>query len=105
MSQQAASNLHYPIRLVDNDLLRMEWAGIYPRIDKILEILSREIHIEPALKIDYSDLKGLQGEEADDRILDLAQRGDLISAQRLVRLRYGKSMTESKKFVDELLRS
>ena len=42
---------HYPVRLVDDNILRIQWAGVSPRIKKALKILGKKLPVEPDWKI------------------------------------------------------
>ena len=94
---------HYPVRLVEDDILRIQWGGVSPRIKKALKILGKRLPVEPDWKIRNAAWEELEGKELEDRILDLLERGDEIGALALVKTKYGYSTTEAKNFVDEML--
>lgn len=94
---------HYPVRLVDDAVLRIEWNGVRPRLKKTLRILGRKLRVEPEWKIGNANWEELEGHDLEDRILDLLDRGDEIGATTLIRRKYGYSTTEAKKFADELM--
>ena len=104
-SQSGATHRHYPVRVIAPSILRIEWNGIYPRITKALGLFSQRAAVEPTLKLRPQDWQGLRGQDLDDRILDLAQRGDTLGAVKIVRRKYGLALGESKQFVDDLLSS
>jgi hypothetical protein len=95
---------HYPVRIVDSEILRVEWGGIKPGIKDILSMLHGKVAIEPEIyiKTDYTDDAG--GKDLDSRILDLIERGQKMEAVSMVRQKYGLSLTRSKVFVEELRR-
>ena len=103
--QSGATHRHYPVRLIEPSILRIEWNGIQPRITKALGLFSQRAAVEPTLKLRPQDWQSLRGEDLDDRILDLAQRGETMAAVRMVRRKYGLALGESKQFVDDLLSS
>ncbi len=94
---------HYPVRLVDDNILRIQWAGVSPRIKKALKILGKKLPVEPDWKIRNAAWEELEGKELEDRILDLLERGDKIGATALVKTKYGYSTTEAKNFTDEIV--
>ena len=94
---------HYPVRMVDDNVLRVEWGGVKPGIKSVLVMLDGKLNIEPELKITTDDWMDVQKEELGDKILDLAERGKIMEAVSLVRQKYGYSLTRSKEFVEELL--
>jgi hypothetical protein len=103
--QSGATHRHYPVRVIEPSILRIEWNGITPRIKKALGLFSQRAAVEPTLKLRPQDWQSLQGQDLDDRILDLAQRGDTLGAVKLVRRKYGLALGESKQFVEDLLSS
>ncbi len=92
----------YPVRVVDTDTVRIQWNGIRPKIKPALDFFSTHFSVEPELSLD-TDATEANGKPADDRILDLALRGDTITATALTKKTYGYSLKRSKEFVDELL--
>ena len=95
---------HYPVRMREAEILRIEWNGIRPGIGEALGILSQKLRVEPECSVPGERWTHLKGKDLEDRILDLAERGKIFEAASLARQRYGYSLTESKIFVDELLR-
>jgi hypothetical protein len=93
----------YPVRLMDNGILRIRWNGIKPKIDKALKLLSLQTSLESEIKLKSdSTVDLLKGKELDDMILDRISKGDRFDAMALVKKHYSYSTTEAKKFIDEL---
>jgi len=94
---------HYPVRLLDSGILRLEWNGIKPGVDKALKILGHVLQQRPEIHSRAKHWNELQAKEVDDRILDLAERGKTIEAVTMVRMKYDIGLAEAKIFVDELM--
>jgi hypothetical protein len=93
----------YPVRLIDNGILRVRWNGIKPKINKALNSFALRTSIEPEIKIDSdSTVDLLKGNDLDDMILDRISKGDTFDAIALVKEHYGYNTTEAKRFIDEL---
>ena len=93
---------HYPVKLTDAGILRLEWNGIRPGIDKTLNILGKRFGQQSEQHVRTKHWNDLEGEQLDDRILDLAEKGNIVEAIALAKLKYGYDLTEAKKFVEEL---
>ena len=92
----------YPVRVADASILRIQWNGIRPKIAQALDFFSPHFPIEPKLSLTTDTTES--DRSSDDRILDLAHRGNIIEATTLVRQTHGYSQTRSREFVDELLK-
>jgi hypothetical protein len=93
----------YPVRLIDNGILRVRWNGIKPKINKALEFCSLRTSVDSEIKIKSdSTVDSLKGKELDDMILDRISKGDKFDARALVKKHYGYSTTEAKQFIDEM---
>lgn len=95
--------LHYPVQYVEPDILRLEWNGIRPNIKQSLQILKMQFSVHTAEDYQAKDWNQLEGQEVEDRILDLAQRGRTLDATNLATLKLNLSSTEAVHFVDELM--
>ncbi|MDA2937696.1 alkaline shock response membrane anchor protein AmaP [Acidobacteria bacterium AH-259-A15] len=103
--------LHYPVRLIEDDLIRVDWkshqTSITPNIDKTLRILGKKIEIrdENAEKkvCDFTSLEKLDTQRQEQLIRQLAESGDTLSATKVVQRLHGWSTTESVKYIRELL--
>ncbi|GJL78180.1 MAG: hypothetical protein NPINA01_11690 [Nitrospinaceae bacterium] len=96
---------HYPVRMADSEILRVEWGGVKPKIKSILKMLNGKVHVEPELYLKTDHTLTPAENDMDSRILDLAERGKIMDAISMVRQQYGFSLTRSKEFVEELKKS
>ena len=69
-------------------------------VQKLLSLqeLKHKIIVEPEIKIESDYTSNNSKNSVDDQILVLAERGNLMEAILLVRMKYGYSLTESKFF-------
>lgn len=93
---------HYPVRLVADDMLRIDMSGVRPGMAESLRALDRWFALETPQTTHESSREELSGAELDDKILDLVMEGETISASYLVRKAYGYNTTEAKNFIDEM---
>ena len=100
---------HYPVSVVDNRVVRIEWRSpsdiVTPGINKALAKLKEQgISIESLQKeVIDSTCDRTDNKRMEDRIIYLAERGNLLAATRLARRIYGMSLIEAKAFVEELI--
>jgi len=102
---------HYPVSVPDNNTIRIQWRSpgthIIPGIKRAADLLARQqVIIKPVQRrtSDYTK-KGVQdSEKADERILELAERGKIFAATRLAKQVYDYDTTQARKFVDSLLK-
>ncbi len=105
--------LHYPVRLVEDNLIRIDWkshrTSITPKIDKALKILGdrlRTLEQERDVKVnDFTSLESLDADHQEQMIRQLAESGDTLATAKVVRDLYGYSTTEAVKYVRKLLGS
>ncbi len=95
----------YPVRVVDPGIVRVQWNGIRPKVPAALDFLSRHFPVEPELSLNTDTTQSNGDATAENHILDLASRGDIVEATRLVRQTYGYTLTRSREYVDELLKN
>lgn len=84
---------HYPVRLVDEGILRIDWKGpsssVRPRIEGALECLGALLPVEAEARLEGRTLSSRDRRELDDRILELAEQGRVVAAVNLTRRAYG----------------
>lgn len=102
-SKGSAKYHDYPIRLVNDNILRVRWNSIKPRIKNTLGIFSKYTELEEELKFVTDSNKDLNGKKLDDMILERISQGDKLDAIALVKRHYDYSTTEAKQFIDELM--
>lgn len=104
-SKSSAKYHDYPVRLVNDNILRVRWNSIKPRIKNTLEIFSKYAKVEEELKFVTDSSKDLSGKALDDMILERISQGDQFDAMALVKRHYGYGTTEAKLFIDELTKN
>lgn len=97
---------HAPVRVSTNRVARIMWRSRYdvvrPGLGKVLDGLSKYVQVQ-AVQPGNSDRDcPLSDKQIDDRILGLVEAGETLAAVKLLKLRKGYSVTEAKRFVDEL---
>jgi hypothetical protein len=96
---------HHPVRLTDENILRIDWSGLNPGIPNILNSLKKLIVIEPEIKSTSDYTSGKAAKNVEDQILEHVEKGNKVEAISLVRMKYGFSLTEAKQFVENLLKN
>ena len=86
---------HVPVRVVDSDVIRIEWRG-----KRMVEAFKRYIDVRPARRTGIGH--DVKPPGVDEQITELVENGDTIGATRMVRGAYGMSLTEARQFVGEL---
>jgi hypothetical protein len=101
---------HYPVSVPEDKIIRIHWRSpgtfVTPGVKKAADLLARNhVTIEPLQREDRDfTTKAVEGgAKADDRILELAERGKVLAATRLAKRVYNYDTTEARKFVDSLL--
>ncbi len=100
---------HYPVSVVGDHTIRIELRSprdrIQPHYTKAFALLSeRGIKIHPLSKeIHDMTLTASDKTQVEDRILFLAQRGNVMAATKLARQAFGMNLTDAKNFVEELI--
>jgi len=102
---------HYPVRLVEKDLIRIDWkshqTSITPNVEKTLKILGEKIETQDQKadrKVsDFTALEGLDEEQQKQMIRELVEGGHRISAVKVVQKLYGSSTTEADEYIRALL--
>jgi hypothetical protein len=101
---------HYPVSVPDDKIIRIQWRGsgsfVTPGVKKAANLLARNhVVIKPVQRKDRDfTTKAIEGgAKADDKILELAERGKILAATRLAKRVYNYDTTEARKFVESLL--
>lgn len=100
--------LHFPVQLVDGNVLRLEWRGrqslITPAIDKTIERLSKFARVEKDQEQSINLTKVPESDaQKDHQILELATRGETIAAIRLARRFHNMDLKTAKDHVEKLM--
>ena len=101
---------HYPVSVIDNNIIRIEWKSpasiITPGIKKVIDLLQRQgITIEPKKHEvnDFTKINSKDDKQNEEKILQLAQNGNILAATKLARRVYNYNTTQAKEFVEGLL--
>lgn len=106
MRSQSNPTLH-SVSLPEPEVVRIAWNGaqghnLAPGIQRVLSALETRLHVgEPVLRVD-DPAEQAQEAAIDERILTLVQAGNRIDAIKLLRIERGYSLSDAKRFVDEL---
>jgi hypothetical protein len=94
------------LRVTGPDRLLLTWrsphAALRPGLKRALEALSLHFPLEAPTDERVVDWRKLEPPGFDDLVLDLCEQGDTFTCIRLLRERHGLSLTEARRFVDEL---
>ena len=101
-SKSSAKYHDYPVRLLNDNLLRVRWNSISPNIKKALEVMGSYTSIDEEIKFVTDSSKELSGKALDDMILERLSQGDEFDAIRIVKANYGYNTTEAVNFLEEL---
>lgn len=100
---------HYPVQVPRPGMIRVQWNGprtrIVPSADRAIAILGRTFPVLPEIDLRDEAIRDLDSEAADARILKHVQSGETLAAARLARRLYGLSLTEARRYVEELKES
>ncbi len=88
-------------------IVRIDWHGpdtsISPAIAKAAAILRRNYTIENEAQSEHHSFATASRDEQESRLLEFAERGDIMSAVILARQLYGYDLTEAEILVDGLI--
>jgi hypothetical protein len=92
----------YPVRMATAPFLQIRWQ-VVPSAQKVLERLRPFATIaEPVfLAQDFTHLSALSREEQQQRLRELAERGQTIAAIYTARRLYGCGLSEAKQMIEE----
>jgi len=98
--------IDYPVSVVDGQIIRITWRGesacVTPKLQRALDLLAKHVKVEPSPPQSVHDFTSATRDDAEDKILDLAEAGNQLAAIRLARKVYKCSLTEAKQLVDGL---
>lgn len=100
---------HYPVSVIDERTLRIEWRGKHartvPGVAEALHLLGRAVRTE-AGKREHVDLGAVgrrpDGAEILGQVRSLAVQGRVLEATLLAKRAFGWSTTEAKQFVEQV---
>ena len=93
----------YPVRMASPPFLRVRWS-VVPRAQTFLDALRPYTTIADTVLIsqDSAHLESLGREEQQQRLRELAQRGETIQAIYIARRLYGSGLSEAREMVEGL---
>lgn len=96
---------HYPLSIIDDSIIRVEWNTVTPNISSVIKMLSRYVSKKTDIygKDDFTKNETLQRKDLKDKILELAEQGKTLAAIRIAMKAYSWNTTEATKFVGKLL--
>ncbi len=104
-------NNHYPVAVVDEDTVRIEWRSptdiVVPGIKKVLDAFREyNVTVAPTIKevIDTTGRDKKDKAKAEDNIIKLAERGNIMAATKLARKTYKMKLADAREFVEGLLK-
>ena len=97
-------SFHYPVSLIDSNILRIDFTGYKPSIGNTLEILSPGITVNDTKKITEDFSKSIEDEQQlREAVLQLMMRGERFAAKALVRMSRKSGLSETSDFIDEVI--
>jgi ribosomal protein L7/L12 len=93
----------HPVRMQSPPFVQLRWQ-VVPRAQKFLDALRAHTTITDTVSIsqDFAHLESLGREEQQQRLRELAQRGETITAIAMARNLYGCGLAEAKEMVEGL---
>ncbi|MEX2169724.1 MAG: hypothetical protein WD851_10465 [Pirellulales bacterium] len=95
-----------PVTIPAANVLRVSWTGkhswVTPRLGRVLSMLDGFVAVGEETREDQTDWRTMSDLQFDELVLDMVQRGDRMTAGKLLQERRGYSLTQAKQFVDEL---
>lgn len=99
---------HYPVSVVGDDVVRVEWSGsqtrVRPGIGRVLDALAGVARVEEATRttLDLARPGPMPRAELEQQLRLLAENGQTVAAVALARKRLGLGLADAKKLVDGL---
>ena len=97
---------HYPVSVASSGAVQLEW-GVVPGSKIFVDALRKYTAIAPPAKgsqeQDYVHLDKLSREKQEEKLLDLAEQGDIIAAIKIARELYSYDLAGAKAFVEGLI--
>ncbi|SRR6266568_1023841 len=100
--------LHYPVTVLDDTTIRVEWSSpasrVTPGLADALRLLGaltdrREARRE---EVDFTDYRKMPPVELERQIRALAERGEIIRASQVVQYVYGVTTGEARAYVEKV---
>ncbi|MEM7226488.1 MAG: hypothetical protein AAF495_26185 [Pseudomonadota bacterium] len=95
---------HYPVRVLPGGIVQVDWSGLSPGLKRAVTLLSGVYPLLDGQKTRQQRFTELDKTAQEDRLLELVERGETVSAIKLAKELYGYDTTDAKAFVDDLAR-
>ena len=96
----------YPVLVVGNEVIRVEWKSprrrIRPGIDEALRVIGARVADAAQQSVDLTHPESMARDEVERRVRVLAERGELLAALRLASDGLGLELTEAKALVEKI---
>jgi hypothetical protein len=94
---------HWPVRMTSPTTLQLEWK-VVPGVGVLFEALRPYTTIADSMNVsqDFVHLQGLNREDQEERLRELLQRGQTITAIYIARRLYRYDLTQARAFVEAL---
>jgi len=98
--------LHYPVRVLPEVIVQIEWrspgTAISPGIARAIRILGRWYPVADAVDEHRPSPDNRDRAQQEARLIEMAERGEVMDAVALAQEIYGLDTTRAKQFVDDL---
>ena len=95
---------HYPVSLIDNKILRIDFSGYRPSIAKVLDLLLSNIKINDPVKITEDYTQSIEDDrQLNDHIMALTIRGERFAAKSLVRKHKNLGISEANDYIANII--
>lgn len=95
-----------PVTIPAANVLRLAWTGkhawVSPRLGRVLSMLDGYVTVDAETRENRTEWRTMSDPQFDELVLNMVQRGDRMTAGKLLQKRRGYSLTTAKQFVDEL---
>ncbi len=92
-----------PARLLGEGILRLQWTGISPGLEKALSIIGKTIPVKAEVKNESKSWRQLEGKEFEERIIEVADMGHEMRAMEMVKTKMKDDPQRLKEWMDYLL--
>ena len=93
---------HYPVRVLADGIVEVDWAGIYPGLNDTVKLLGQTYSFQQQETLRAPRLEDMDPAEREEQLAALVQRGERILAIKLARKFYGYDLKEAQAFLDDL---
>jgi hypothetical protein len=96
-----------PVRVTDDGMVRLQWYGpdswVAPSLKRAVGVLGQEFALQDEVsETDDFTVPTADQQKMERQIVEFVAQGQMIAATKLARLRYGYSLAEAHRFVEDL---